>query len=1041
MCVSKSLRFWFVLMLLSLPVGSLHAAPPTDSLTSEQEEQLTEAKKLSSRVDELIRQGKTRDAVPLATQGLDICTTVLGEEHIITVRSRNNLCLLLKAQGDYAAARPYYEQAVKISKKVFGEEHPETAAALNDLGGILKAQEDYADARQYLEQALKIRKKVLGEEHLFTATSLNDLGVLLQAQGDYAGARLNLERALKIRRKVLGERPATAVTLNYLGILLQSQGDYAAARTYYEQALKIRRKVLGDEHPDTATSLNNLGALLQAQGDYAAARAYYEQTLKIYMKVLGEEHPVTATALNNLGDLLRTQEDYATAQPYLEQALNIRRKVLGEHRDTAASLNNLGLMLKAQGDYAGARSYYAQAIQIWKKVLGEEHPDTARSLNNLGLLLQAQGDYASARPYYEQALMIHKKILGEEHPATATSLNNLVALEAALGHWDLAADLEDQARRGIRRHVARVLPALSEKEQLTFLRETDEVPFHGALTLGLVQRQDPKLSVLSAAWLLNGKGVVQAALAERALLTRDVQNPKLAVIVQELLEVRRKLAGVALAAPQPGKETARRETLEQLTAQEERLARQLSEAGGRTARTDPWVELADVRQALPAEGILIDVARFDLANFHAKGKDEKYQPAHYVAWIIPPAGAGDVQIVDLGEAKAIDERIEQVRQLIANAGAKESVLRQQGEREAVRQLQEQLTALSKQIWMPLAPHVGNAQTLLLSPDAALWLVPWGALPTGNEDEFLIEKFTFNYLISGRDVVSSARKSASSNPSTVFANPDFDLSPDSVLKRIKAVLRDLAPKEDDTTVRSLSQSGKTALPKVIPLPGTADEAQAITPLLKKLTGSDPQVYVTQDALESVVKTMRGPRVAVLSTHGFFLPDQEVKRDDRLLASSETRSVALTVDGKPLENPLLRCGLLLAGCNAPGAGQGTAGDDGVLTGLEIVGIDLRGTELVVLSACETGIGQVRNGEGVAGLRQAFQLAGAEAVVATLWQIPDVQSARLMNDFFTNLAAGQSKGEALRNAQLKQIKARREKFGAAHPYFWAAFTLTGK
>ncbi len=226
-----------------------------------------------------------------------------------------------------------------------------------------------------------------------------------------------------------------------------------------------------------------------------------------------------------------------------------------------------------------------------------------------------------------------------------------------------------------------------------------------------------------------------------------------------------------------------------------------------------------------------------------------------------------------------------------------------------------------------------------------------------------------------------------------------------------------------------------------------EARQAFEKLKALTGREPTLCQEAAASETMVKATRSPQVLVLATHGFFLKSQEVDakanagQGGEFTGDGDNTAVVKDKDGKEVENPLQARGGLCSPATRPRADAKDGEDDGVLTGLEIVGLDLRGTQMVVLSACETGVGDVQSGEGVAGLRQAFQLAGAESVLATLWQISDQATSQLMNTFYDELAKGTGRAEALTRAQRQFIKERREKAGAAHPFFWASFTLTGR
>lgn len=443
--------------------------------------------------------------------------------------------------------------------------------------------------------------------------------------------------------------------------------------------------------------------------------------------------------------------------------------------------------------------------------------------------------------------------------------------------------------------------------------------------------------------------------------------------------------------------------------QREQLAKDLFQRHvGRSLLGNSWVTLAGVREQLQPGEFLVDLAEFQWHDFPATANQSLWKGRRYAAWIVPPAGNESVQVVDLGSADKIDVAIDRVLNAMKVASQPSGPLQQLGDREAERLLRNETHALAELIWEPVATSLAHAKQIILSPDGKLWLFPWEALPVG-DDEFLIEKIPIRYVVSARDLWSGSAD-LPSMPPVIVANPDFD----------KQTNPAIAPKPPGRAplVRGAQFKELRLLPRVDSLPATAAEADAITPSLEEFAGQTPELLTAENATEAKLCAVQSPHTLVLATHGFVLDSEKVW------------------NRRGFDNPLMRAGVLLAGCNVC-AGQI---DDGVLTASEAMGLNLVGTRLVVLSACETAVGDVREGETIAGLRQAFHLAGAKAVVATAWSIPDVESSRLMKEFFGNLAQGQLYHNALRQAQLTRIQARREKFGSAHPFFWAAYTMTG-
>lgn len=641
-----------------------------------------------------------------------------------------------------------------------------------------------------------------------------------------------------------------------------------------------------------------------------------------------------------------------------------------------------------------------------------------------------------------QAALIVDQRAGVSEEDVAACHFALACLLADTGDRRQAAAHADRSRRAIRSHVSKVLSTMDDREQIRFLKAHDEERLHAVLSLGLLGREDADVAALSAGWLANGKAVAQEAATELMPLARESGVGEAESLVERIAALRGQLSGVLQAVPPPGHEAEHRDLLREIEREEQRALERLATLVAGLRPRDPWVPIDAVREAIPAGTVLVDIARFTPRGFvppgASQGTEAPRQVARYAAWIVPPAARGRVTVLDLGEADAIDDMVAELRAAIEGDAQRDGVILREGEAAAERKFLAASTPLARRTIRPIFEAATKVlgvppEELVISPDGALWLLPWASLPV-EDGRYAVEAVAIDHVTSSRELALTARSQAAlaSTPPLIIAAPDYET----------AAGGPQAPSESSSAPdESTKPAMRRRLSPVEPLPGALREAYLIAPAIGRLAGVEPIMATDGGASETLMKRVSRPSLLVLSTHGFFMPDQSTAPSvASLLLGGRGRDAPLEPADHLFEHPLTRCGLALAGCNA--AITADAGvDDGILTGLEIVGCDLRGTDLVVLSACQTALGDVRVGEGVAGLRQAFRLAGARTVVATLWSVADKDTVELMTPLFARLADGTEPARALRAAQLAVIASRRAEFNGAHPFSWAAFTVTGR
>jgi CHAT domain-containing protein/Tfp pilus assembly protein PilF len=1005
---------------------------------------LLEADRLDKEIVRLRRLGKSYEAMRVAEQAAALYEKADGSEHPDVAAALNDLAFLVYENGDRSRAESLFKRALSIYEKFFGVEHAYTAGILDNLGNLYYSIGEYKKAEPLFRRSLEIKEKVFGPNDLKVAYELGVLGRLYQQNGDYIKAEPLFIRSLAIRENALGaDHPLVAASLNFLGILYRDEGRYEKVESLLSRALSISEKVTHPNQIEIATSLTDLAVFYQETGDYSKAESLYPRIIAIYEEA---EHSFLAVALDNLGNLYKAKGDYGKAEALFLRALAAKEKEHGlNHPDVAVSLNNLANVYQLESKYEKVEGLYTRSLEILEKAFGHDHPTVASSLSNLGSFYESQKDYLKAEEVYLRSLAIRERILGAEHPSVAISLNNLATLYIRLGnptkaeplylralaiwlraygpnHPNVAGCLSSLAvlyqakgslaqaidfnlrnAEGREKNLALNLSSGSERQRLIYLNQSvDEKDVH--ISLHVKDAPDNKDAVrLALTTVLRRKGRALDAMTDTiANLRRRASNEDQSLLDQ-LASYRSQLSVLTLRGH--GKEGIEEHNtnLKAIEEKIENLEAQISQFSAEfRARLVP-INLENVQRVIPKDSVLVEFVLYRPFDAKAANKEEQFGKPHYVAYLV--RHQGEPTWAELGDSDSINKKIDAFRKAVRDRGRKDVNLLARSVDEAVMQ--------------PLRKLIGNTRHVFLCPDGALNLLPFAAL-VDERNHYLLESYLFTYLTSGRDLLRLQEKISSKQPMMILADPDFG-----EIDKSAHASPSSASAADGLSNLYFSRLERTEL--------EAEELKKLFP--------QAEVLVREKATETAVKQARSPQILHIATHGFFLDGNaqlqaELKGEQTrlLVRRREGPSNKNDTSGAELINPLMRSGLGLAGANTQRGGEG---NDGILTAFEATGLDLWGTKLVVLSACDTGVGEIKNGDGVYGLRRALVLAGSESQMMSLWPVSDRGTRELMIEYYRRLKADDGRSEALRQVQLRMLKDPNRR----HPFYWASFIQSGE
>jgi CHAT domain-containing protein/ankyrin repeat protein len=924
-----------------------------------------------------------------------------SRSHAIALINLGGVC---EKQALWQQAKNYYllgkEELISIGENKTAN----YALLMNNLGLLYFKISNYEEAYRAYEESKKIYEQLVEFDKLNYTTTLHNLAGLLSLRGEFQKAEILYQKVLQIL-EVGSYRDKFLVTNGKLASMYYESGDYSKAENILLKVADEQKKLSGKNRSDYAVTLNQLGVLYKTLGQIEKAIHYFVEAREISRHFSNDFDPNYAASLNNLGELYNMLEMYEDGKKNLLEALKIYKNWLGDsNTEYLVVLNNLASAYKDNGETEDADSLYNEVAQKRKAIHGAESHEYAIALNNLAVLYSSINKTKEALDLYKNAYQIFRQTLGEDHSLCAIILKNLAVINEDAGKIKVAEQYYSMYIQLMKKNMLSVFSSLSETEKNNYI----QLKFNHSHTINSFN----SIHSVSPSFLINTLDlqliIKSLSLASTRNLLTVIQNSSDTSLKKLFLDWQayKRLLSKQYSLP----DSMRNKDLKSIVIRAEEIEKELARKSTtfQTQQQTLHIKTTDVQKGLNKDEVSIEFVRFRLYN--KKWTDSTM----YAVYVLKPNDSIPA-FVPLFEEK-------QLQKLFDSAGTTATAMVSKfyrgldlGNAGTSASLGKDLYKL---VWAPLEPYLKDIKKISYSPAGKLYSIAFHALPV-DSTTILMDKYELNQYTSTRQV--ALRKNQEQNIKiqsvTLFGDAAFTLDSAAIAKT-KTGNQNIS--NIYTPQNRGSRGGVWA-----DLPGTAEEVKKVKQLFDQnsiTTKSFTQTTATEENLKAV--SGNSPQVLHIATHGFFLPEPDRKRTENI-SNENTYTLA--------DDPLIRSGLILTGGNHAWSGKTPIEgvEDGIATAYEISQLNLSNTELVVLSACETALGDIKGSEGVFGLQRAFKMAGVKKMIVSLWQVPDKETAELMTTFYNYWLKGKTINEAFAQAQLDMRK-------RYSPYYWAAFVL---